>query len=186
VAKRYDQMLPLMKEFRPRVIAEIGVHTALRGATLCKEALQYRKRVHYIGCDIFGLGDAEFQAAALNGKGLPSEAKARERLSSIPGLTFDLVVGDTRETLKGTTLPVDFAFIDGDHRLDAIRSDYEAVKSARCVVFDDYYEDGPDLDVYGANRLVDELRTAGKRVEILPVGDRCKHGGVSYLAVVRR
>ena len=69
--------------------------------------------------------------------------------------------------------------------MDAIRGDYEALKSCRIVVFDDYYigAGSPDLNLYGANRIVDAITDA--KVEILPIGDRCKHGGLSHLAVVR-
>lgn len=187
MAKRYEQMIDLVPKVKPKIIVEIGVHKALRAYKLCKEALRYQASVHYIGCDIFGLGDEQFQQDALNGKGPPSESQARARLSSIKSrFTFDLIVGDTTKTLAGTKLPCDFAFIDGDHRVDAIRSDYEAVKEAKCVVFDDYYVEDqgiPDLTKYGANQLVDELAKTMK-VQILPIGDRCKHGGMSKLAVV--
>jgi hypothetical protein len=107
-----------------------------------------------------------------------------------PGLRFDLIVGDTRQTLHGCEHRADFAFIDGDHRVDAIRGDYAALASCLVVVFDDYYRtdtDGrcPDLDLYGANTVVDTLAADGASVQILPQGDPCKHGGLSHLAVVR-
>jgi hypothetical protein len=145
--------------------------------------------VTYTGYDIFEGGGPEFQEQALNGKGQPSEEMARNRLRMIPGLIHSLVIGDTRETLKDAKLNADFAFIDGDHRVEAIRSDYAALVDCPCVVFDDYYRAGPDgrtpdLEVYGANAVVDQLAAGGARVEILPHADICKHGGMSHLAVV--
>ena len=190
MAKRYDQMFPLIDQVKPRRINEIGVHRGIRAAKLCARALEHRASVRYTGFDVFDTMDAAFQEEALNGKGAPSQQQAQARLLSLGGaLKFEFVVGDTRKTLHGTEQSADFAFIDGDHRVDAIAGDYAAVAGARCVVFDDYYrpdENGylPDLALYGANAVVDELAKAGRKVEILPVGDRCKHGGFSHLAVV--
>ena len=82
-------------------------------------------------------------------------------------------------------------FIDGDHRVECIRADYEALKACPVGVFDDYYVPDArgvtvDLAKYGANAVVAELEHYGAKVEILPAADPCKHGGVIKLAVVRR
>lgn len=189
MAKRYDQLYPLIDKIKPAMIVEVGVHTALRGAAMCKKALEHRSSVEYVGYDVFDMASMDFQEQALNGKGAPNQEKARNRLRAIGGLTHSFVVGDTRDTLGGKTVEADFAFIDGDHRVEAIRIDYAALADCRCVVFDDYYRPGPDgttpdLSRYGANTVVDELASAGRRVEILPDADICKHGGFSHLAVV--
>lgn len=192
MAKRYDKMFPLIDQVKPIRIIEVGVHRGIRASKLCKRALLHRESVRYTGFDVFDTMDMEFQELALNGKGAPSQAQAAARLSALGhSLAFELVVGDTRQTLHGTEQAADFAFIDGDHRVDAVVGDYVAVAGAHCVVFDDYYrpdERGqmPDVRLYGANSTVDALVAAGRKVEILPVGDRCKHGGISHLAVVWR
>lgn len=184
MAKRYEQMLALVDEIRPKSIIEVGVHRGMRAKMLCEHATKYG-RVTYTGFDVFDLSDPEFQEAALNGKGMPSKSIAESRLDPLTWLSYSFVVGDTRETLHDKPRHADFAFIDGDHRVDAIRGDYEALKSCKVVVFDDYYVgDGkPDLTLYGANAVVDALPP--ELVEILPLGDECKHGGFSHLAVVR-
>lgn len=191
MAKRYDQLLGLIDHVKPRKIVEVGVHTALRGASMCMKALEHRSSVEYVGYDVFDMVGSGFQEQALNGKGAPDQEKARNRLRAIGGLNHSFVVGDTRDTLGGQTVYADFAFIDGDHRVDAIRSDYAALSGCKCVVFDDYYRAGPDgrlpdLNLYGANCVVDELAAAGRRVDVMPIGDICKHGGFSHLAVVWR
>lgn len=192
MAKRYEQMLGLVDRVKPRTIVEVGVHGALRANILCRRALFYG-RVHYIGYDVFDTVSAEFQAAALNGKGMPTEENARARLDRIVDehrwFSYELVVGDTRETLHHRGVVADFAFIDGDHRVDAIAGDYAALAGSRCVVFDDYYRPGkrgqlPDLKEYGANAVVDAL--PDRRVRILPMGDACDHGAISHLAVVMK
>ena len=184
MAKRYEQMLALIDEIKPRSIIEVGVHRGMRANQLCTQATKYND-VTYTGFDVFDMMDAEFQEAALNGKGMPSQAVAANRLNRIDRLSYSFVVGDTRDTLHDKPRYADFAFIDGDHRVDAIRGDYEALKSCKVVVFDDYYvgDNKPDLSLYGANAVVDAL--PHERVQILPVGDGCKHGGYSHLAVVR-
>ena len=191
MAKRYDQMLALIDTVKPRQIVEVGVHRAMRAAMLCRAALQYHP-VTYVGYDVFDTMGPAFQEAALNGKGEPTEREARRRLDAVDGkFTYALVIGDTRDTLHPNSVLADFAFIDGDHRVEAIRGDYLALAETPCVVFDDYFMPDaqgnmPDTALYGANRIVDEAREAGRRVEILPAADACKCGGVSHLAVVWR
>lgn len=193
MAKRYDQLLPLIGRFRPQHVVEVGVHRAMRATSMCKEALAYQKRVTYTGFDVFETMGERFQEDALNGKGMATQAAATQRLTALaqrePGFSFRLVVGDTRVTLRDRQIEADFAFIDGDHRVDAIRSDYAALAGCRCVVFDDYYRPGPDgrtpdLALYGANAVVYALAADGHSVKILPIADVCKHGGVSHLAMV--
>lgn len=193
MAKRYQQLIDLVALYKPGYIVEVGVHKAKRSVAMCQEATKYQP-VTYVGFDVFDTMGDQFQADALNGKGTPTEAQARAALSQVPRLQFELKVGDTRQTLhrdKAGGAGVQFAFIDGDHRVDAIRGDYLALSDCPVVVLDDFYRPGPngelpDLDKYGANQLVCELLADGVNVEILPTGDPCNHGAVTYLAVVRK
>lgn len=191
MAKRYSQLLDLVAQLRPRSIIEVGVHRAIRGAKMCAAA----KAKRYTGFDVFDTLPEAFQEDALNGKGMVDERAARQRLDAIvasgSGFGYELVIGDTRDTLHGKPRTADLAFIDGDHRVDAIAGDYAALASCPVVVFDDYYrpdEQGrtPDLSLYGANQTVDACIEAGLSVEILPAADACAHGGMAHLVVVRR
>lgn len=188
MAKRYDQLIKIVEERQPRVIVEVGVHRAVRARKMC-EAVE--GPVHYIGFDVFDTMGSDFQEAALNGKGEPTEAEARRRLDELASrkrdFTYELRVGDTRETLHGQTVQCDLAFIDGDHRVDAILGDFSAI-DAPVVILDDWYLPGPDgsipdLTSFGAN-VIGTIYTG--KVDILPKGDVCKHGGISHLAVVTR
>ena len=190
MARRYHQMLALIAEVKPSLIVEVGVHKGIRGAGLSLEALRHSRKVSYVGFDVFDTLGEQFQLDALNGKRTPTEARARQSFTPIAlqylGFTYSFIIGDTRQTLHGTPMKADFAFIDGDHRVDAIRGDWQALSESRCVVFDDYYSGGNiDLARYGANTVVDELKAKGMRVEILPSQDVCNHGAISHLAVVR-
>ncbi len=192
MAKRYEQMIRLIDKIRPRTIVEVGVHGALRANMLCRRALLYG-RVHYVGYDVFETMGEAFQDAALNGKGTATEARARERLDAIvaafPKFSYELVIGDTRKTLHARGVQADFAFIDGDHRVDAIRGDYLALASSKCIALDDFYVAGPngelpDIDYFGANRVVEYAASSGKQVKLLAVADRCNHGSFAKIAVV--
>lgn len=194
MAKRYDQMEALVAQARPERIVEVGVHRGIRAAKMCRWAIDsHREPVTYTGFDVFDTVGEDFHAAALNGKGKPDREVAEDRLVGVARggrLSWDFVVGDTRQTLHGTTVACDFAFIDGDHRVDAIRGDAAAL-DCPLIVFDDYYLPGPngelpDLALYGANAVVDEYGEAGATVELLPHRDRCDHGAWAVLAVVRR
>lgn len=190
MANRYAQLLELAAKLRPQHIIEVGVHRGIRAAKMCRAAGASR----YTGFDVFDTLPEAFQDEALNGKGMVSDADARRRLGELErrhGLAYELVIGDTRDTLHGKPRVADLAFIDGDHRVDAIAGDYAALAGCDVVVFDDYYRPDPlgnmpDLSRFGANLTVQACADAGLSVEILPRGDACAHGGLSYLAVVRR
>ena len=193
---RYAQIETLVHRFKPSHIVEVGVHRALRAVVMCAAALRHRRKVYYTGFDVFETMDSAFHEAALNGKGIATQRDADIRLSKLAACAYPakllhvFIVGDTRVTLHGDPVEADFAFIDGDHRVDVIRGDAAAIK-APVLVFDDYYRPGPDgrcpdLQRYGANAVVHELEAAGARVEILPAADLCKHGGLAHLALVER
>jgi hypothetical protein len=211
MATRYDQLLALIDQHKPDAIVEVGVHRAVRAVAMSERALRHHRKVQYIGFDVFETMGQKFQEEALNGKGMPTEAHARHQLKRAQNvakanrteLDVYLVVGDTRKTLhgmgghpEGVVIPpwgstTTLAFIDGDHRVECIRADYEALKECPVVVFDDYYcpdARGTTVDLvkYGANAVVAELEHYGAKVEVLPAADPCKHGGVIKLAVVRR
>jgi len=177
--RRYQQLVVLIHLAKPKTIIEIGVHQGHRAALMAKAALQHGQ-VKYVGYDVFDTLGEQFQEEAYNGKGMVTEAEARETLDAIEGdFSYSLIVGDTRETLHGQDIRADFVFIDGDHRVDAIRKDYEAVQHSELVVFDDYYQDGPDTSLVGCNNAIVNLDYV-----LLPVKDAVIYGGTTQLAVV--
>ena len=149
---------------------------------MCVAASRYGP-VHYRGYDVFETEPREFHLAAMNGKGIPPKRAAEAVLHSIAGLTFELIEGDTRATLHGQRVAADLVFIDGDHRSEMVRLDYEAF-DARCIVFDDYLSRGLGGEIpymgYGANAVVDELGA-----ELLPIKDRTARGWMTQMAVLR-
>jgi predicted O-methyltransferase YrrM len=154
---RYNELLPLVAFNKPRRIIEIGTHKGKIAAALCREALKHQEKVHYIGYDLFEDATDETNKREYNGKGAGCEDEARKALEAIPGVTFELIKGDTRQTLHGQDVRADFVFIDGGHSVETIRGDYEAVKHSRLIAFDDYYTDGVDTNKFGCNRVVSSL-----------------------------
>jgi uncharacterized Rossmann fold enzyme/predicted O-methyltransferase YrrM len=176
--KRYRQFTDIIEVIRPKTIIEIGTNTGKRAEDLCREALKYRSAVHYIGYDLFEDANPVTNAAEKNKKRPASERAVSELLSSIPGVTFELVKGNTRTTLHGTEMVADLVFIDGGHSVETIAGDYDAVKQSSCIVFDDYYTSGEDTKKFGCNEVVKHLPH-----ELLPRED--SHGGLSIkMAVV--
>jgi predicted O-methyltransferase YrrM len=193
VPQRYNKMLPLIEEVQPKTILEIGTWSGDRATQLIQHALKFQPSVHYIGYDLFEDASPETDAEELNVKKHFSVEQVEKKLERFRqrieksymgkrSFTWELVKGNTRETLKHQT--VDFAYIDGGHSVKTIESDYEAVKNSKVVVFDDYYlrdEEGyiPDTSKYGANQIVDKIG-AGVYVE---TSDRVNGGGYVTLAV---
>lgn len=185
---RYDQLLDLIDEIKPRWIVEVGVARAERACAMIERALMHDAEVKYIGYDVFETKDAAFHAAAFNLKQVATRAEVATKLMAIQrrhrDFQFALRVGDTRDTLHGKAVVADLAFIDGDHRVEAIRGDYEALKGSSVVVLDDYYtadERGcPDIGRVGCNMLVDEICAT-----LLPASDQVRDGGRVQMAVIR-
>lgn len=192
MTKRYDQLLDIIRERAPSVLVEVGVHNALRGRRMCEAARERVPAVKYMGYDVFETETYGFHKRALNGKGIPSQRAAEVRMMNlareIGGVHWAFTVGDTARTLHGKRVACDFAFIDGDHRVEMIRGDAAAL-DCPCIVFDDYYTEGPDgrladVEKYGANVVVAELGNAGRRVTVLPKRDLTKEGCFSSLVMV--
>ena len=185
-AKRYAHVIRLVEETKPEHIIEIGVWNGDRAIEMARAALKHSKKVHYEGFDLFETATDETDKEELNAKPHCSLDAVTVKLNNFaaahPGFSFDLHRGNTRETLKAQKC--DFAYIDGGHSVETIRSDYEALRESPMIVFDDYYE-GPNLgwnlDEFGANRIVDDL----PGMEVINTGDPLKGGGVVCLAVVR-
>jgi hypothetical protein len=158
---------------------------------MCVEALKHRAKVHYAGYDVFSTKDEDFHRRVFNGKGAVSKRFVHDRLESIsaesPSFTFELIEGETASTLHGRSVRADFAFIDGDHRLEIIDRDYAAVAKSRVIVFDDFYDEssvqGQELSrQFGCNELVARL----KDVTILPLADTFPSTGPIRMAVMIR
>lgn len=182
---RYAALSRIARLVSPATFIEVGVHTGLRGADVIRATLGTRDSTHYIGYDVFETEPEEFHAQVHNGKGIPTKVQAMRNLSAAIGGRgqVTLHVGRTQTTLHGQRVVCDMAFVDGDHRVEAIRADVEAViGKANVVVLDDFYSGGPDTNVFGCNKVVAAFG-AGHAL-LLPGHDPIKGGGTTSMVAV--
>lgn len=170
---RYEQLELILDKLPHGKILEVGTHNGDRAVKLCSVNLAKGLPCTYYGFDVFEGGTPELNQAEMNAKGNPPEAEARGKLEALKQrypsqFAFHLFKGLTSKTLNPANIPadLDFAFIDGGHAVDTIKGDYEAVKHAQLVVFDDYYLEGYDTAKFGCNEVVKGVPHA-----ILPVID---------------
>lgn len=182
---RYQSLSRIARLVSPETFIEVGVHTGLRGAEVIRATLHTRQSMHYIGYDVFETEPEEFHVQVHNGKGIPTKVQAMRNLSEAIGGRgqVTLHVGRTQTTLHGRHVHCDMAFVDGDHRVEAIRADLAAVLgSNNVVVLDDFYMGGPDINVFGCNRVAAEFGPG--HALLLPGRDLSKAGGwVAMVAV---
>jgi predicted O-methyltransferase YrrM len=164
--RRYGQLNILIDYIKPKTIVEVGTFDGKRAINLASTALR-NGPCHYIGFDVFGDTDKEFNEKEYNEKddrtkvtleGVTKQLKKFKEAN--PGFTFELVKGDTNETLSSFAFPkVDLAYIDGGHSVETIENDYNNLKHAKHIVFDDYYypEKGLDVSSIGCNKLVESI-----------------------------
>jgi len=159
--ERYAHLIKMIAQAKPSTIVEIGTWDGNRAMEMATEALKHSDTVRYLGFDLFEDATDETDSEELNVKPHHNVMDVSRRLETFKsenkGFDFNLVKGNTRETLNPTS--VDFAFIDGGHSVETIRSDFERLKGSKVVVLDDYYEpdkDGkcPDTSKYGCNEVL--------------------------------
>lgn len=154
---RYEYLLEIIKVIEPESIIEIGVAKGTNAVKMLKAA---GRNVKYIGYDVFDFTDKAFHKKVGNGKEVWSREKIKGILTSV-GNDVSLVKGLTQDTLWKEPKSADLVFLDGDHRIDAIRGDFKAVTGSRVVVFDDFYVKGDHQgftrDKYGCYDVVSEM-----------------------------
>ena len=180
---RYAQLNKLIKELKPMTILEVGTWNGYRGVDMISYAPEGAK---YYGFDLFEDMTPELDKLECNIKPHVSIHMVDASFGVFP---HKLIKGNTRDTLPKFAkrkIGIDFAFIDGGHSVETIRSDWENVKRLMrpggTVVFDDYYEGMPeeDLKKWGANCVVKDLDYT-----LSKTADKVYGGGITRLAIVR-
>ena len=166
MVSRYTKLTEFIGICQPKSIIEIGTWNGNRAIVLASEALKHQNHVHYTGFDLFETGDEETNKLEYNPKENHSLNSVAKRLNQFSTenhcFTFELIKGNTRETLKKTRI-ADFAFIDGGHSIETIQNEYNALKECPIVDLDDYYEPnadgvGHDTSKFGCNKVVKDLK----------------------------
>lgn len=141
---RYDVIMEIIEAIKPKSFIEVGVHKGDTAERVCNLGSLYcSEPFKYIGYDLWeNLNNAK---EAFHGKGSSTYKEVDDKLKTIDNLDYELIPGDTRETLKLNEKKFDMAFIDGDHRAPIIQQDYDNV-TAETIIFDDHYTPAiPDL-----------------------------------------
>ena len=154
---RYEYLIDIIDYLKPKSIIEIGVAEGINAEKMLRKSGNSTK---YTGYDVFDFSDKVFHRLVGNGKRVLSE---KEIYGKISALTSDVTLhkGMTQDTLWPKGDKADLVWLDGDHRIQAIRKDFEAVKNSKVVVLDDYYvEDNQEWSKgeYGCNELVKEMQ----------------------------
>ena len=178
---RYVQIPPLVRHFAPREILEVGTWSGWRAVQMALISLERGLDVSYKGFDVFEDFTVEFDAKEMNVKPHFSRQEVGRLLSLVadlyPKFSFELVQGNTNDTLKDET--ADFVFLDGGHSCATILNDFAAVRKSPVILLDDYYAGPIDTDDFGCNRIIDGLPH-----RVLPIKDAVKGGGTTQFALV--
>ena len=201
MTSRYQQLDVIVEDIKPATILEVGTWDGERAIHLCELALKHRDKVTYFGFDLFEEATQESDLLELNVKAhwsVDGVLYKFKKLQETWGDRFEahLFRGNTRETLPAAMaelarqgVEIDFAFVDGGHSIETMRSDIAAVEAAKVCVVDDYYrpdEQGrcPDTTKYGANAILHEnsekLFNAWKWLSLT---DPVKDGGLVQMCV---
>lgn len=155
---RYQYLLLGLCIVAPKSIIEIGLARGIRASQMIQLAKKYNPDVKYTGYDVFDTKDSNWHRLVGNGKKVESKSIIEKKLKILTN-NINLVQGMTSETLWPHPKKADYVWLDGDHRLDSIRKDFDALKESKVIVFDDYYSngehDGFHIEKYGCNKIVE-------------------------------
>jgi predicted O-methyltransferase YrrM len=154
---RYFKLLDIVKEKKPKHIVEIGTWNGKRAVEMMAVSNAY-----YTGFDLFEDASKKSDEEEMNVK-QPADMMDVAKAMEMSGFNkFCLIRGNTLKTLpewvnSDDFQPFDFAFIDGGHSVETIKSDYEHIKKAispgGTIVLDDWYD--PPLEGFGCNFIED-------------------------------
>lgn len=144
-------VLGLAAAFRPTRLVEFGVH---RGQTAnAIRGVLGDSVVRYVGLDV----PADWQTTLeCQRREVPRVGEAGRFALDWP--EFRLLLGDSLKATAAEIGPVDFAFVDGSHDDEHVRSDsaLAAACGARVIVWHDYVVGANCDQAVGVKRFVDE------------------------------
>ena len=158
--KRYSIILSTIFYYRPKSIIEIGVYRGVRAKEMIQAAQIFNKNIEYFGFDLFEMINKKIQKKELS-KIPYSKKDIKNNLSKYAKVK--LFKGYTSKTLdKLKNKKVDLIFIDGGHRLNTIKNDWNKSKKFQkkntIIIFDDYYLDNKKIiRNFGCNLVVNKI-----------------------------
>ena len=206
--QRNDMIHKLVAHYKFKNILEIGTWSGARAIKMASALFEAGvEKVHYSGFDLFETATETDDEVEKNVKKHYSEDEVKEYLFNFSNtaakngkeFTYQLFKGNTRDTLKilknkdycnTHNIKPDFAYIDGGHSVETIRSDYAALKHLPVILFDDFYtkadgqDDFPDITKFGCNEIIDKDINDKYLKAVIPTNDHITGGGITNLAVV--
>ena len=203
VPERYKQINLIIDYLKPASIVEIGTWNGNRAIDIAGAALRHHAHVHYWGFDLFEHGAVDQDQRELNVKPHIALKEVHAKLESFkeghPGLSFNLIRGDSRRTLHQPELPfwfnrntgrpvqlteADLVFIDGGHSIETVENDFYSLSNCKNILMDDYYSPCdrglcPDIEKFGCNHLIENMPHW-----VLPVRDRVAGGGLVQIVAL--
>jgi len=157
---RYQYLLLGLCIVAPKSIIEVGLSRGIRALQMVQLAKKYNPSVKYTGYDVFDTIDSNWHRLVGNGKKVDSKITIEKKLKTLTN-NINLIQGMTSDTLWPHPNKADYVWLDGDHRLESIRKDFDSLRKSRVIVFDDYYStgehDGFHVEKYGCNKIVETL-----------------------------
>jgi predicted O-methyltransferase YrrM len=154
---RYRELFGIVRDLQPRHVIEIGTWGGKRAAEFMAVSDCY-----YTGFDLFDQATAETDRTEMNIKEHFDLQTVAKQLETAGLSKFCLIRGNTRETLPKffeDYEPFDFAFIDGGHSVETIKSDFELIYKhidpGGTIILDDYYI--PETEGFGCNFIKGEV-----------------------------
>ena len=172
--KRYLNLLVLILIYKPKKILEIGVYNGRRSLQMIEAAKIFNKDIYYYGFDLFE--DSNKSIIEKESSKKASKKNDILKLLSQHAKIF-LFKGFTKQTLKkfakNNKEKIDFAFIDGGHKVETIAEDYyyckKICKKKSIIVFDDFYSlNQPNTKKFGSNKIFYKLKNK-KKIKLLPI-----------------
>ncbi len=164
---RYNALMRVIDRVKPKNVLEVGTWSGRRASQMIQRAAGYRpiETILYAGFDLFEEMTEDLFRMELSK--IPPPMNIVRRFLDATGAKIHLFKGNSAVTVpeafkKMNYQKFDLIFIDGGHREDTIRLDWENVQDfihdKTVIVFDDYYYDRPDdLEGYGCNNIIQEL-----------------------------
>ena len=188
---RYNALMQVVDRVKPKNILEVGTWSGRRASQMIQRAAGYRpiETISYVGFDLFeNMTEDKFRKELSK---IPPPKDIVKRVLDATGAKIKLYKGDSAVTIPEAYKELnyqkfDLIFIDGGHREDTIRLDWENVQEfiheKTVIVFDDYYYERPDeLEGYGCNNIVESFSNDEWVIEYLnPLTkhDSIEHGKV--------
>ena len=196
---RYSQIVDLIRCYKPKKIIETGTWNGGRAIEMALTVFEYSDKVHYVGYDLFEDATVETDHEEFNGKAHNKMSAVEKRLTEFAEhvkdnknktFTFELVKGNTKETLKDQKDKFDLALVGGGNSIATVKHDFNCVNKSDVVILDHYFradDDNliPNEAYHGVNELYESIdKKSDIRKNILPSGDKVKNGGFTHLVVM--